>query len=348
MKKTLLVAALAPVLYLATSSLSPASPVLGTATATVAPVESEARWFADYDEAVLVAKKEGKDLLVDFTGSDWCGWCIRLHEEVFDHAEWIDAASKDYVFVALDFPNSDELKAAVPNPERNEELKGELGVKGFPTIFLMKSDGTAYARMGYAAGGPAGYLKLMVTAKEAADKVLASEARFEGAEEGEAKWAAWDELAAAYTALPDGSPLAGVLAEHIRWAYAADEDGSAGKKIIALKALLTKGLADAEQIEFARTSDPENKQGLLELIVSAQFQGVTDGPGAKAAVAALEELNAFTFQDSEAGFMMNFTAARWCAGPLDDQVKKAAFGKKAMELGSKEEGAMEALKKLLG
>ena len=46
---------------------------------------SPPHWYADFDKATAAAEKEGKDLLVDFTGSDWCGWCIRLDEEVFEH-----------------------------------------------------------------------------------------------------------------------------------------------------------------------------------------------------------------------------------------------------------------------
>ena len=58
-------------------------------TAITSPAfAAEVKWYADFDEAQKVAVAEGKDLLVDFTGSDWCGWCIKLEEEVFDHAEW--------------------------------------------------------------------------------------------------------------------------------------------------------------------------------------------------------------------------------------------------------------------
>ena len=57
------------------------------ALAPTVTVSAEADWIADYDEAVKIAKAEGKDLLVDFTGSDWCGWCIKLHDEVFSFEE---------------------------------------------------------------------------------------------------------------------------------------------------------------------------------------------------------------------------------------------------------------------
>ncbi len=347
MKKTLLIAALAPVLSFATLALNSAP-----STTTAAEAVSEGRWFADYDEAVKVAKEEGKDLLVDFTGSDWCGWCIRLHEEVFDHDEWIDEASKSYVFVALDFPNSDELKAAVPNPERNEELKNELGVRGFPTIFLMNTEGVAYAQMGYEKGGPEVYLKKMAENAASGKKAMAAAAvvadAFTSAEGDKAKWAAWDALIAAFNEMPSDSPFVKQLVEHVRWGLDADKDNAAGKKLVAVKALLAKGLADEEMMEFGRTTDPKNEMGLLELVVEAQFSMVRDDATAKAAVAGLESINAIGFKDKKVGFMLNFTAARWCAGPLQDEEKKMIFGKKAIEIGTDDEDMLAAVKDMIG
>jgi thiol:disulfide interchange protein len=76
----------------------------------IAPAEhgAEPKWVTDWEAAKAQAKKEGKDLLVDFTGSDWCGWCIKLHEEVFSHAEFSGPATELFVFVELDFPRQKE------------------------------------------------------------------------------------------------------------------------------------------------------------------------------------------------------------------------------------------------
>ena len=118
-----------------------------------------AKWYADYDEAAKVAQEEGKDLFVDFTGSDWCGWCKKLDADTFDHEEFWAKAQEDYVLVKLDFPRSEEAKAKVPNPERNAALKSEHEVRGFPTVLLMTGEGEAYGRIvGYVEGGPEAYL----------------------------------------------------------------------------------------------------------------------------------------------------------------------------------------------
>ncbi|MGB0767609.1 MAG: hypothetical protein ACPGYV_07840, partial [Phycisphaeraceae bacterium] len=73
----------------------------------------------------------------------------------------LDEAKKNWVLVALDFPRDEEIKAKVPNPERNKELQAKYGVRGFPTILLMTADGEVFGRTGYQAGGPEKYLEHM-------------------------------------------------------------------------------------------------------------------------------------------------------------------------------------------
>ena len=112
-------------------------------------------WLTDLDEGIKVAKAEKKAILVDFTGSDWCGWCIRLKKEVFDQKEFA-AVTKDFVLVELDYPQkkkqSDEVKA------KNKALSEKFAIEGFPTILLLDAEGTPFAQTGYQAGGAAKYL----------------------------------------------------------------------------------------------------------------------------------------------------------------------------------------------
>jgi thiol-disulfide isomerase/thioredoxin len=114
-------------------------------------------WMTDFDAAKKKAAAEGKDLFINFTGSDWCGWCIRLDKEVFSQKLFVYEAQKRFVFVYLDFPKnikqSDALKA------QNEKLAQVYGVEGFPTIVLATADGRPYAKTGYEEGGPLVYLR---------------------------------------------------------------------------------------------------------------------------------------------------------------------------------------------
>ena len=138
--------------------------IIALGTLLTAPITAgEGPWLADFDEAVEAAREQDKDLFVDFTGSDWCGWCIRLDEEVFAHEEFLTAAQEQYVLVKLDYPRSDEVKALVPNPRRNEELSSRYNISGFPTVLLMTADGDVFGQTGYQAGGPEAYVEHMGT-----------------------------------------------------------------------------------------------------------------------------------------------------------------------------------------
>lgn len=112
-------------------------------------------WTEDFAAAKQTAKSEGKDLLLDFTGSDWCGWCIKLKDEVFSKDEFKAYAKDEFVLVMLDFPRkqqSADIKA------QNAKLKDEYGIRGFPTIYLTDAQGRPYAKTGYKRGGPEAYV----------------------------------------------------------------------------------------------------------------------------------------------------------------------------------------------
>lgn len=328
----------------------------GALAAPAATFETEAHsgpaWFDDYDEALAAAKEQGKDLFVDFAGSDWCHYCHKLENEVLAHDEWLAAARQDYILVMLDFPRSEQAKAKVPNPRRNQELAERHGVQGFPTVFLITPDEVVFARTGYQAGGPQEYVQHLAKIAAEGKRVLAPFERvaetFIGAKEGEAKWAAWDKLVASFNGLGAESPYLRILEKHVRWGFDADSNDAMGKKAAAAKALLRKGIADSAFVEFARESDVKNEKGLFELAVRAQFRAVQGDAAARAAIAALEEVNRLGVQDSHVGFVLNFTAARWYEGPLANDEKKMTFARKALELGSGDAEMMASLKKLLG
>ncbi len=96
-------------------------------------------------------------MLIDFTGSDWCGWCIKFKKEVLDTDEFKAYAAKNVVLVELDFPKkkeqSDELKKA------NKALKAEYKVQGFPSLVILDKNGKEIGRqVGFAKGGPQAFI----------------------------------------------------------------------------------------------------------------------------------------------------------------------------------------------
>lgn len=115
-------------------------------------------WTSDFEAAKAQAAKENKDLLVDFTGSDWCGWCIKLKEEVFVHDAFKQGVQDTFVLVELDYPR-DKTKLSEEVQKQNARLKEAYPVRGFPTILLCDAQGLPYAQTGYQAGGPENYVK---------------------------------------------------------------------------------------------------------------------------------------------------------------------------------------------
>lgn len=114
-------------------------------------------WMTDFEAAKQKAAAEGKDLLMDFSGSDWCGWCIKLDEEVFSKPAFIEEAGKSFVFVLLDFPR-DKSGQSSDLQAQNKRLAEQFSIQGYPTVILAKADGTSYAETGYLEGGPEAFL----------------------------------------------------------------------------------------------------------------------------------------------------------------------------------------------
>jgi hypothetical protein len=95
---------------------------------------------------------------MDFTGSDWCTWCIRLRKEVFDTDMFKKAAPKNFILLELDYPQ-DESKVPSSIREQNADLQQKYAIQGYPTILLVDAEGLPFARTGYQKGGPEEYLK---------------------------------------------------------------------------------------------------------------------------------------------------------------------------------------------
>lgn len=115
-------------------------------------------WMHDFEAAKKKAADEKKDLIVDFTGSDWCGWCIKLNKEVFQHDPFKKGVADKYVLVELDYPR-DKSGLSEETIKQNEMLQQKYQVQGFPTILITDPQGRPYAKTGYQAGGPEAYVK---------------------------------------------------------------------------------------------------------------------------------------------------------------------------------------------
>ncbi|MDP6538159.1 MAG: thioredoxin family protein [Planctomycetota bacterium] len=305
----------------------------------------------DFDEAVALARAEKKDLFVDFTGSDWCGWCIKLDEEVFSHEAFLVEAQKDFVLVALDYPRGEEAKAAVPNPERNDELREEYGIRGYPTCLLMTADGDVYGRTGYLKGGPEQYVEhlreLRASGRKSLEEVIALVKRFDAAQ-GEARVAVWEEAVAMLESLGPDSAVARRLAAPVKAALEFDPDNAAGRKLRAIKALMGAGLAEEAVLAAARELDPKNEAGLLEQVVAAQMEAVDSEEAVREVCKAIAELDALgPIKDPELAFRFYLNAAAWNDRFLEDAEAAKKFAAKAKAIGTENERILELLDGIL-
>ena len=135
-----------------------------TLTSMSMQAQEELTWHTDMSKATDISIKENKPMFLFFTGSDWCGWCIRLQKEVFNTPEFIKWAKESVVLVELDFPRKNEQTDAVKM--QNAQLQQQLQVRGYPTVWFVSAAKTTDAKVnlnalgstGYVAGGPEKWL----------------------------------------------------------------------------------------------------------------------------------------------------------------------------------------------
>lgn len=126
----------------------------------------ELKWHTDIKEAIKISNKKKKPLMLFFTGSDWCGWCIRLQKEVLKTPEFSKWAEGNVVLVELDYPRGIEQSAAIK--KQNGELQQVFGIQGFPTVYFAKAAMNKGGKVkfeslgntGYVAGGPAAWIQV--------------------------------------------------------------------------------------------------------------------------------------------------------------------------------------------
>jgi protein disulfide-isomerase len=122
------------------------------------------QWQTDVPKAQAKAKAEKKLVMLNFTGSDWCGWCIKLNKEVFSQPAFVEYANTNLVAVELDFPRKKAQAAA--QKQANSALARKYNVEGFPTIIVLNSEGKKVGELGYQPGGPKAFIAALEKLKK--------------------------------------------------------------------------------------------------------------------------------------------------------------------------------------
>jgi thioredoxin-related protein len=222
-------------------------------------------WSTDFEASKKKATEEKKDLLLDFTGSDWCTWCIQLNEEVFSKEPFKTGVKDKFVLVELDFPE-DDSKMPEATRKQNLQLKEDFGIEGFPSIILCDASGRPYATTGYEEGGAEKYvahLEKLREKKEKRDAAFAEAGKAEGVEKARKLVAALKGMELEDAAL---SKFYGDVIKDIKAADPKDETGF-------VKEAETKERLAKLQVEVEELAGNENFDGAIALIDKAAKEG---------------------------------------------------------------------------
>lgn len=179
-------------------------------------------WMTNMEEAKKKAVTENKDLLIEFSGSDWCPPCQYLNTNILSKPEFISAASEKFILVTIDFPKETPQPAEIR--VQNEKLQAHYQIQGFPSILLTDSDGMPYAMTSVQPGGPAEYmesLNAMIPVKTQFKEAINTANKLEGTEKAAALWSALGKL--------EGVPISFSFLDIIRSISAADPSFGGGK-----------------------------------------------------------------------------------------------------------------------
>lgn len=131
--------------------------ILAFTLSVASGIAEETGWKHDFEAAKAQAKAEQKPIFINFTGSDWCGWCIRLEKEVFKKQAFQAYAKDHLILMEVDFPRKKEQAEAVM--AQNKRLDKEFKIEGYPTVFLLDAEGKKISEdIGYREGGAEAYV----------------------------------------------------------------------------------------------------------------------------------------------------------------------------------------------
>jgi len=136
---------------------APAAAAETPATPATEAVSESSSWLTNYEQALRIAADQKHCVLIDFTGSDWCGWCVRLHQEILETKTFQDYARTSLVLLEIDLPRQKKLTPELLR--QNQSLAEKYKVDGFPTVVLLAPDGREIGRTGYMQGGPKTFIR---------------------------------------------------------------------------------------------------------------------------------------------------------------------------------------------
>ena len=243
-------------------------------------------WMHDFEAAKKKAAEENKNLLIDFTGSDWCPPCKDLNERVLSQDSFKTAAATNYILVELDFPN-DKSKLSKETIAQNQMLAEKYDIEGFPTILLTDAQGRPFAQTGHRPGTPAEYLAHLVDLqknKTARDVEFAKAKNAEGLDKAKALYAGLQEVPAEHLkhysdiieTIKSNDPKdeTGLAAAEAKRVASAKAEEELQAKMSGLEAGLTEAMEAGDSAKAVKLVDEFVAKEKLEGLQKQQILGI--------------------------------------------------------------------------
>lgn len=124
-------------------------------------------WNYNFEEAKAVAKEQNKEIVLVFSGSDWCAPCIKLDKNIWQSDAFKKESAEKWILVKADFPRKKANQLAQEQTEHNRNLAEKYNLEGsFPLVVLLDKTGKVLGKMGFKNVSPEEYIKMIDALKK--------------------------------------------------------------------------------------------------------------------------------------------------------------------------------------
>ncbi len=123
-------------------------------------------WHYDFEEAKIEAATQNHNIMLLFTGSDWCPPCIKLERKILSQQQFIDFTAENFILLKADFPKRKKNRLSKTQEEKNFKLASRYNKKmAFPIILVLDTDGNVLGVTGYRKMSVERYISLLTSFK---------------------------------------------------------------------------------------------------------------------------------------------------------------------------------------
>ena len=119
-------------------------------------------WQTDFEEAKKIATEQDKNIIIVFSGSDWCAPCIKLDKNIWQSEVFKKEAAEEWVLVKANFPRKKANELSKEQTEHNRKLAEKYNIEGsFPLVVILDKNGKVLGKMGFKNVSPEEYIKMI-------------------------------------------------------------------------------------------------------------------------------------------------------------------------------------------